>query len=155
MEEKTLLEKDHFRQKNMKYLQRNVFIIYSPRAVKIEPATNMKIDTEMTVVLMQNSKGFLISILRGNKVNELFHGKHRLWVEVLRKSFEDTVEIKKNQPLGFLVFEPENSKFHYVNIEEKKENKQKENIDVQTEDKKGNLEVLLVDMISPMLGDML
>ena len=49
MEEKILFEKDNFRQKNPKHLQKNVFILYSPRAVKVEPATNMKIDTKMTI----------------------------------------------------------------------------------------------------------
>ena len=29
-------------------------------------------------------------------------------VEILRKSFEDSIEIKRKQSLGFLVVEPEN-----------------------------------------------
>ena len=66
----------------------------------------MKIDTELTVFLTQNSKGFLTSIFRRDEINELFHGKHRLWIEILNKSFEDPVKIKRNQPLGFLVTEP-------------------------------------------------
>ena len=73
----------------------------------------MKIDTELTVFLTQNSKGFLTSIFRRDEINELFHGKHRLWIEIWNKSFEDLVEIKNNQPLGFFVIEPENLKFHY------------------------------------------
>ena len=44
----------------------------------------------------------------------VFNGKHRLWVEMLNKSFEDPFEFKKGQPLGFLVVEPENLKFQYV-----------------------------------------
>ena len=47
-------------------------------------------------------------------MNELFHGKHRLWVEILNKYFEDHFEIKKGQVLGFLVIEPENLKFQHV-----------------------------------------
>ena len=35
-------------------------------------------------------------------------------VEILRKSFEDSIEIKRKQSLGFLVVEPENIKFQYV-----------------------------------------
>ena len=58
MEEKISFEKDNFCQKNPKHLQKNVFIIYSPRAVKVEPATNIKIDTKMTVFFPQNLKGF-------------------------------------------------------------------------------------------------
>ena len=104
MEEKILFERDSFNQKNPKHLQKNVFIIYSTRAVKIEPATGIKIDTEITVFLPQKSRGFITSTLIGNEINKLFQGKHCLWVEVLNKSVEDTAEIKKKQPLGFLVW---------------------------------------------------
>ena len=111
MEKKIIFEKDNFSLKNPKHLQKNVFIIYSSKAINIEPATHMKIDTEVTVFLPQNSKGFLTSIFRMDKINELFHGKHFLWVEILNKYFVDLVEIKRNQPLGFFVIEPENLKF--------------------------------------------
>ena len=94
MEEKILLEKDNFSQKNPKHLQKNVFILYSPRAVKVEPATNMKIDTKMTIFSTKFKRVSYI-ILRGNKINKHFYGKHRLWVEVLNKCFEGTVEMKK------------------------------------------------------------
>ena len=46
-------------------------------------------------------------------------------MEVLHKSFEETVEIKKNQPLGFLVIEPENLKFKYATVSKKKKADQK------------------------------
>ena len=61
MVEKHLFERDSFNQKNPKHLQKNVFIIYSTRAVKIEPATSIRIDTEMTGFLPQISKGFITS----------------------------------------------------------------------------------------------
>ena len=64
--------------------------------------------------LPTNSSGFLTSKFRGDEINELFHGKHRLWVEILNKYFEDHVEIKKGQVFGFLVIEPENLKFQHV-----------------------------------------
>ena len=59
MERKIIFEKDNFSVKNPKHLQENVFITYSPWAIKIGPATHMKIDMEVTVFLPQNSKGFL------------------------------------------------------------------------------------------------
>ena len=64
MERKIIFEKDNFSLKNPKHLQENVFIIYSPKVIKIEPATHMKIDTNMTVFLPQNSKGFFTSIFK-------------------------------------------------------------------------------------------
>ena len=72
MEEKILYERDSFEQKNPKYLQKNVFVTYSPRVVKIKPATSIKTDTEIVVFLPQKSKGFITSALIGNEINELF-----------------------------------------------------------------------------------
>ena len=86
-------------------------MLYLPHQLKIEPASCRKIYTEVTAT---NSKGFLTSKFRGNEINELFPGKHRLWIEIINKSFGDDIKIKKGQPLGFLVVEPENFKFQHV-----------------------------------------
>ena len=50
--------------KKSTHLKKNIFIIYTPRAVKIEPATSTKIDTEIVVSLPQNAKGYIASIFR-------------------------------------------------------------------------------------------
>ena len=92
----------------------------------IEPAASMKKDTEMVVFLPQNSKGFVTSIFRGDKINEICSKKQCLWIEILTKSFEETLEIKKkNQPLGFLVIEPEHLKFKYNTAKKKRKQPQK------------------------------
>ena len=79
--------------KKPRHLQKNVFILYSPRTVKIEPATCKRIDTEIIVFLPKNSKGFVTSVFRGDEISE-FNGEHqRLWVEILNKSYEETIEI--------------------------------------------------------------
>ena len=41
-------------------------------------------------------------------------------IEILNKSFEDTVEIKINQLLGFLAIKPEHLKFKYETTTKKK-----------------------------------
>ena len=74
----------------------------------------------MVVVLSRNSKRFVISIFREDEINEICSQKHRLSVNVLNKSFEKTLEIKKNQPLGLLAIEPE-----YATANEKKKTDQK------------------------------
>ena len=76
-------------------MKNNVFVIYSPRAVKIEPATSTKIDTEIIVSLPKKSKGFITSIFREEEINEFSSDQQRLWVEILNKSYEETLEIKK------------------------------------------------------------
>ena len=103
MDEKITFKKDKKEVKNPRHLQRNVFMLYSPRQFKIQPTSCRKIDTEVIAFLPTNSKGFLTSKFRGDKINDLFHGKHRLWVEIIKKSFDDHIKIKKEQPLGFLV----------------------------------------------------
>ena len=56
-------------------------------------------------------------------MNELFTGKYRLWVEILNASFKDSIEIKRNQLLGFHVVKPENLKFQCVPSKKKAQKK--------------------------------
>ena len=58
-------------------------------------------------------------------MNFLINEKHRLWVEMLNKSFENYIKTKKGQPLGFLDVEPENLKFQHVPTKNKTNNKEK------------------------------
>ena len=81
--------------KKPKHLRKNVFIVYSPRALKIEPTTSIKVDTEITGLLSRNAKGFITSILREDEINEFSNDQQQLWVEILNKSYEETLEIKK------------------------------------------------------------
>ena len=109
---KIILKRSQANVKKPKHLKKNIFILYSPRTPKIEPATCKSIDTEIIVSLPKNSKGFLTSIFRGDEIIEFSSDQQEsLWVEILNKSYEETVEIKKNKPLGFLVIAPEHSKF--------------------------------------------
>ena len=125
MDKKVTFEKDNKRVKNPRHLERNVFILFSPRQFKIETATYKKIDTEVTAFLPTDSKGFLTSRFRGDEINVLFHGKHRLRVEIVNKSFEDHIEIKRGQLLDFLVVEPENLEFQHVPQKKKAKKKKK------------------------------
>ena len=45
--------------------KKNIFIVYCPRSVRIEPVTSMKIGTEMVVYLPKNSKGFVPLYFKG------------------------------------------------------------------------------------------
>ena len=95
-------------------------MIYSPKVVNVESASYVKIDTDLILSLPQNSKGFVMSIFRGDEIIEFNTDKERLWVEILNKSFEEPIKIKKNQPVGFVVIEPERLKFKYETPNEKK-----------------------------------
>ena len=95
--------------------------MYLTRVAKIEPA----ISTELVALLPKNSKGFITSVFRGDEFNEFCGEKQCLWKELLNKSSEETIEIKKNQPLGFLVIKPENLIFKYETENKKKRTIQK------------------------------
>ena len=75
------------------------FSLYSPRKFTIEPAANEKIDSEVTAFLQKNSRGFITSKFRTDEINEPFYGKHRLWLEILNKFFQDNIETKKDNLL--------------------------------------------------------
>ena len=113
-EMKIILKRSQANVKKPKHLKKNIFILYSPRTLKIEPATCKSIDTEIIVSLPENSKGFFTSIFRGDEIIEFSSDQQEsLWVEILNKSYEETVEIKKNKPSGFLLIEPEHLKFKH------------------------------------------
>ena len=99
--------------KNAEHLKRKVFIVCSLRTVKIEPAACSRIDTELVLILPKNSKGFITSIFQGDKIDEFCSEKQGLWIEILNKSFRETIKIKKNQPLGFVVRGTELLSFKY------------------------------------------
>ena len=99
--------------RNQNIRKKSVFILCSPKTVEIEPATSKRIDTEIILTLPKNSKGFVTSIFRGDEISEFNSDQQRLWVKILNKSYEDIVEIKKNNPLGFVVIEPEHLTFKH------------------------------------------
>ena len=59
MDQKVLFEKNSSSVKSPQHLENNVFVVYAPRSIKIEPAICRKIDTEVTVFLPQNLRGLL------------------------------------------------------------------------------------------------
>ena len=106
--------------RNPKHLRKNIFIIYSSKKVKIEPSTCLNIDTEIILSLPEKSNGFVTSIFSDDEVNELRQKKQRLQIEILNKSFEDTIEIKRHSPLGFVVIKPEHLKLKHETQKNKK-----------------------------------
>ena len=75
-------------------------MIYSPKVVNVEPASCVKIDTDLILSLPQNSKGFVMSIFLGEEISEFNTDKERLWEEILNKSFKEPIKIKKESTFG-------------------------------------------------------
>ena len=72
MEGKILFEKNSRIVNNLRLLQRNVFLLYSPRKFTIQPATIEKIDTEVTAFLPKKPRGYITSKFKTDEINELF-----------------------------------------------------------------------------------
>ena len=124
MEDKIMFERQQDIKKS-KALRKEYFLLHSLRNITIEPESNKKIDTKTTAFLPRNSKGYITSKFRTNEINEVFYGRSCLWLEILNKSFEDNIEIKNRAPIGFIVIEPENLKFHYVSLKAKAKKEKK------------------------------
>ena len=77
-DEKIIFENDNKTIKNPKHIQKNVFVLYSSRQLKIDPANCRKIDTEVTAFLSPKSKWFVKSRFRSDKIIEIFHGRHSI-----------------------------------------------------------------------------
>ena len=109
-----IFERDNQRLKKPQHLQKNVFILYSPKTVTVETANCVKIHTGIILNLPKQAKAFITSKFRKHEIYEINNEKRRLWIEVLNTSYTEDLKIKKNSILGFLVIEPENLKFKYA-----------------------------------------
>ena len=74
MGDKIIFEKISRTVKSLKHLQKNVFLLYSPRKFTIEPPSNKKVDTEMTAFLLRNSKWYITSYSELTKLIKPFTG---------------------------------------------------------------------------------
>ena len=151
MNNKIIFEKDNKSVKNPKHLQRNVFFALFTTEKNL-PDINQKIDTEIFAFLPKNSKGYVTSRFRSGEINEIFFGLNRLWLEILNKSLEDTIEIKKEKIIRFFVVEPENFQFDHVPYKMKAKKKTK---NYSSKDKKTNWWVSQLDTTLHMLEETL
>ena len=90
---KIIFKRTHNGVKKLYHINRNVFALYAPRSVNIELATSYKIDTEVIVLLPDNSNGFVTSKLRGDEIHKFNAKKQRLWVEISNKFYEDNLKL--------------------------------------------------------------
>ena len=108
-----VLQLDRSSIKKPRQLKNNVFLIYSPKPVVVEPADSIKIDTNIILNLPKKTKAYVASKFRGQEIYELYEQENRLWIEILNTLYFEKLKIKNKTPLGFLVIEPEDLKFKY------------------------------------------
>ena len=111
--------------KNVKkplHLRSGVFLFYAPRKIRISSMRFERSDTDITVILPENSQGYFTSKFRMDKIEEVCGNKQRIWIGILNKSFTENIEIKKNRPFGFFVLEAKRN----INIKHEAETKKKQ-----------------------------
>ena len=64
-------------------------------------------------------------MFKGDEIDEFRCEQRHFWIEILNKSYEETIKIKKDTPLGFVVIEPEQEhlKFKYETTSTKNKKK--------------------------------
>ena len=105
MDEKIIFKRDGSNMKKPYHLKDNVFLIYALRNIKVEPTEFGRIDSGIFAFIPKNSSSFIT--FREDEINEIYSENQRLWVEILNKSCEFPIEIKKGCVLGFFMAEPE------------------------------------------------
>lgn len=66
-----IFKRAYGRVKKPYHLDNNAFALYAPKAIHIEPATSRNIDTEIILILPNNSHGFATSKFRGDEIHKL------------------------------------------------------------------------------------
>ena len=88
-------------------LKSRVFLIYPPKKKSIRPTQFIKNDTEVTVTLPKEHRGYFTSKFRYDETETIANQHQRTWVGTLDRSLSENIVIHKNKPFGFCVIEPD------------------------------------------------
>lgn len=66
-----VFERSYRRIKKPDHINKNIFVLYAPSQVIIEPANTNKIDTEIILLLPKESKAFVTSKFRGDEITRV------------------------------------------------------------------------------------
>ena len=125
MDEKIILNRDSTNLKKPYHFKNNVFLLYAPRNIKVEPTEFQWTDSGILTFIPENARGFVTSKFSEDEINEIWNRNQHLWVDILNKSCELPIEIKKGCVLGFFVAEPGHLKFQYETTTQIKKAKKK------------------------------
>ena len=90
-----ILKRSHNKVKKSHHVNKNIFALYAPRHINIDPATCSSIDTEIICILPAHSHRFITSKFRGDEIKKFDAKKQRLWLEILNKSYQESYQSKK------------------------------------------------------------
>ena len=86
--------------------------MYSSKKQTIETANTRTVDTEVSIILPENTTAFLATKFERQEIQKIIgptNGKKRLWIILLNESYFEPYIIEKGGVLGYLIIEPEDS----------------------------------------------
>ena len=86
--------------------------MYSSKKQTIETANTLTVDTEVSIILPENTTAFLATKFERQEIQKIIgptNGKKRLWIILLNESYFEPYIIEKGGVLGYLIIEPEDS----------------------------------------------
>ena len=84
--------------------------MYSSKKQTIETTNTITVDTEVSIILPENTTAFLATKFEGQEIQKIIgptNGKKRLWIIRLNKSYFESYIIEKGGILGYLIIKPE------------------------------------------------
>ena len=86
--------------------------MYSSKKRTIETANTLTVDTEVSIILPENTNAFLATKFEVQEIQKITgptNCKKRLWITLLNESYFEPYNIEKGGVLGYLIVEPEDT----------------------------------------------
>ena len=102
--------------------------MYSSKKQTIETTNTLTVDTEVSIILPENTTAFLATKFEGQEIQKIIgptNGKKRLWIIRLNKSYFEPYIIEKGGVLGYLIIEPEDSEVKICDASKKNSRQKK------------------------------
>ena len=109
MKPELILKRDTKNVKRPLYLKNEVFLIYAPRKITIEPMQFKQNDSNIVVNLSKAHKDYFTSIFKRDDIEAISGNTQRIWIGILNTHFSGSIVIEKNRPLGFFAITPDNN----------------------------------------------
>ena len=119
---------ENFKLKKPLQCKNNIFILYSSKKQTIETANTLTIDTEVSIILPENTNAFLATKFEGQEIQKITgptNCKKRLWITLLNESYFEPYNIEKGGVLGYLIVEPEDSEVKICDASKKNSREKK------------------------------
>ena len=107
--------------------------MYSSKKQTIETANTLTVDTEVSIILPENTTAFLATKFERQEIQKIIgptNGKKRLWIILLNESYFEPYIIEKGGVLGYLIIEPEDSEVKICDASKKNSRQKKPYADI-------------------------